>query len=338
MLYIGLDLHWMVSVLCILNEGGQEIQMKTIRGRWDILLEELRKIKESFTICYEASYGYGYLYDQLHKMKNCKKVVVAHPGKIRKSKRKNDRMDARKLAELLFFNRVAQVHVPDIDVRAWRGLIVHRSYLVHERGGLKCQMRALLRANGIVSCKGLWTQKGMSWLEDVSFPTDTDALRRDIILSRIKNTTEVILRAQKELDKIARKHPYVKLAMTMPGVGIRTAEALVAHIDDPSRFKRAKKAGAYFGLIPSLDESAGKGRFGHITREGPAHVRKLLTEAAWMAVRRSDDIKKRFLRIAHNDPARKCIAIVAIAHYIVRVITAMLRTGKPWNSALAIQK
>ena len=60
---------------------------------------------------------------------------------------------------------------------------------------------------------------------------------------------------------------------------------LASHVDDIKRFARLRQVGCYFGLVPCLDSSAGKDRLGHITREGPATVRKLLCEAAWSCVR-----------------------------------------------------
>ena len=58
--------------------------------------------------------------------------------------------------------------------------------------------------------------------------------------------------------------------MTIPGVGVRTAEAFVAHVDDVTRFARTNRVGSYFGLVPCQDASADRNRLGHITKDGPA--------------------------------------------------------------------
>ena len=75
--------------------------------------------------------------------------------------------------------------------------------------------------------------------------------------------------------------------MTVPGVGIRTAEAVVAYLDDSTRFRRSKAVGSYFGLVPSQDSSSDINRLRHITKEGLSTVCKLLTEAAWQSIRRT---------------------------------------------------
>ena len=63
-------------------------------------------------------------------------------------------------------------------------------------------------------------------------------------------------------------------------------------------------------------------------------MRKLLCEAAWQAVRRSATIKQFFDRVTRGDRDRRKIAIVATAHYLSRVMAAMLRSGEAWRESL----
>jgi transposase len=106
-----------------------------------------------------------------------------------------------------------------------------------------------------------------------------------------------------------------------------TAEAVAAFIDDRQRFRHAKAVGRYFGLVPCQDQSGDKNRLGHITREGAPVVRQLVAEAAWQAQRRSPTVRAYFERAQRGDPQRKKIALVATAHYLVRVMWALLRRG-----------
>src|SRR5690348_6190124 len=101
MRYVGLDVHQNRSSLCILDSNGKRVKEFEVRGGWDKLLEAIKEVAKdgSFAICYEASCGYGMLYERLSRL--AAMVKVAHPGRLRlifKSKRKNDRVDARKLA------------------------------------------------------------------------------------------------------------------------------------------------------------------------------------------------------------------------------------------------
>jgi transposase len=154
----------------------------------------------------------------------------------------------------------------------------------------------------------------------------------NILLERLESLTTMIQRVEKSLASYSNHHPGVTLLMTIPGVGIRTAEAVVAYIDCPDRFPKNKSIGRYFGVVPSQNESAGKNRLGHITREGPSTIRGLLIEAAWQGIRRSSRIRTYFERILRGNRERRKIALVATAHYLLRVMLSMLKTGEVWRA------
>jgi transposase len=334
MLYLGLDVHQKQSTLCVRNEDGKELFTQTLRGGWENVFARLRGLNEPFAICYEASCGYGVLYDRLSAL--AQRVVVAHPAGLRalfRNKRKNDRVDARMLCKLLYLDEVPTVHVPAADVRAWRALIEHRQRLIGRNVQVKNQLRALLRGHGLMCPHRLWTKKGLAWLAALGWVSRADAFRRDQLLDELHYLRQQIKRAQHQLGQIAAGHPGVALLRTIPGVGPRTAEAVVAYLDDPRRFQGAAAVGCYFGLVPCQDQSGPKNRLGHITRQGPPTVRKLLTEASWQAIRRSARVKARYRRLLQDDPGRRKIALVAISHFLVRAMWSMLRHQRPWQEA-----
>jgi len=332
--FVGLDVHWKHTNICILDARGKKVKRMTVRGKWPKVAEELRKLRGKLFVCYEASCGYGYLYELFNAV--AQRVVVAHPGQLRlifRSKRKKDRVDAEKLAKLLFLDEVPTVHVPSRNVRAWRQLIEYRIRLVNKRTRAKNSCRALLRSLGIRVPQrlDLWTRRGMRWLHALELPDAMHALRRDMLLEEIEMFNEQIARSEKALKQFSTGNPAVELLMTIPGVGLRTAETVVAYLDDPSRFRRNKLVGAYLGLVPCQDQSGNTNRLGHITREGPASVRRMLCEATWQAIRYSPTTQRYFERIAQGNKDRRKIAIVATAHYLARVMLAMLRTGEAWR-------
>jgi transposase len=332
MLYLGLDVHQRQSTLCVRNEDGKEILTETIRGCWDQVLARLATFTEPFAVCYEASCGYGTLYDRLSAL--AQRVVVAHPGRLRlifKSKRKNDRVDARALCKLLYLDEVPTVHVPSAPNRAWRALIEHRQRLIRRQVQVKNQIRALLRGHGLACPHRLWTQKGLAWLGALNFAVPFDAFRRDQLLEELRHLRAQIRRGEDQLGQVAQSHPGVGLLQTIPGVGPRTAEAVVAYLDDPRRFKNAAAVGCYFGLVPCQDQSGPKNRLGHITRQGPPSVRKLLTEASWHAIRCSGRVKAKYQQLHRDDPDRRKIALVALSHFLVRAMWSMLVHGRAWQ-------
>jgi transposase len=338
MLHVGLDIHSTRISVCVLGETGQVVHRAQVRTIEE-MLAALRGLPDRFEVCYEASCGYGHYHDLLRPL--AARVLVAHPGQLRlifRSKNKNDRNDAERLAKLLYLGETPAVHVPAPVVRAWRELINCRGQLVAKRTRAKNGARALLRSAGVVVPKkpGLWTKKGLAWLRRLELPTASQQLRRDLLLEEIEALTRQVRRVEQELNRQARKTPAVALLRTIPGVGARTAEAVAAFVDDPHRFRNAKAVGRYFGLVPSQDQSGARNRLGHITREGAPVVRQLVAEAAWQAIRRSPTVRAFYERTRREDPQRQKIALVATAHHLVRVMWAMLRQGTAWRESVAV--
>ena len=282
MLHVGLDIHSTRITICALGDRGLVVRRARVRSTEE-MLATLRDLADRFEVCYEASCGYGHYHDLLRPL--AARVLVAHPGHLRlifRSKHKNDRNDAERLAKLLYLGETPAVHVPSADVRAWRELINCRGQLVAKRTRAKNTLRALLRSAGVVVPKkpGLWTKKGLAWLRQLELPTASQRLRRDLLLEEIEALTRQVRRIEQQLNHQAGRSPAVACLRSIPGVGARTAEAVAAFIDDPHRFRDAKAVGRYFGLVPSQDQSGDRNRLGHITREGPAVVRQLVAEAS----------------------------------------------------------
>lgn len=331
---VGIDAHDRMYVMCVLDEHGKTVKEHTVRGGPGEVAAWVKGLGRSARVCYEASLGYGMLHDALTGVGV--QVQVAHPAHLRsiwQSKKKNDRIDAQKLATMLYLDRVPRVHVPSMAVREWRVLIEHRRRLVDKRTATKNGLRALLRSHAIAAPKGrrLWFGPGKTWLSAVEFASPLATLRRDQLLAELEHFDRVIKSAERLLDQIGDKHPGVALLRTMPGVGPRTSEAVVAYVDEPQRFGSTRRAASYFGLVPCLDQSAGVRRLGHITRQGPATVRKLLVEAAWQGVRHSPSLRRMFDRIKGGRKEQTGRALVAVARHMVEVMVAMLKSGQEWK-------
>ena len=133
MFHVGLDIHCTRISICVLSETGQVTRRAQVRGVEE-MLRVLKDLPDRFEVCYEASCGYGHYHDLLRPL--AARVVVAHPGQLRlifRSKSKNDRNDAERLAKLLYLGETPTVHVPAADVRIWRELINCRSQVVAKR-------------------------------------------------------------------------------------------------------------------------------------------------------------------------------------------------------------
>jgi len=333
--FVGLDVHKNSTAVCIVDSNGKIVKEKNISGHSKEVCDFLKQnVVGKFDVVFEACDGYGLWYEKLGKLAN--RVQVAHPNHLKviwNTKRKTDRIDAKKLARLLFMDLIPGVHVPDISVRDWRMLITHRKKLVQKRTAFKNQVRAILRRNHIKAPKNLWSKKNMLWLANVDLPSHGEILQRDMLIDDLEHVNKQVARVEVELDARAARHPGVSLLKTIPQVGNRTAEAVVAWVDDVKRFSRSKQIGAYFGFAVYEDSSGGKRKQGHITCEGPGIIRHLLVETVWRMKRSNKSVQSWFEKYMHGDPRRKNIAAVAAAHKLSRCMFAMLQGGEHWREA-----
>src|SRR3954453_12326518 len=219
MFHVGLDIHSTRITICVLNETGQVVHRSQVRGLEE-MLATLKGLPDRFEVCYEASCGYGHYHDLLRPI--AARVVVAHPGQLRlifRSKDKNDRKDAERLAKLLYPGETPTVHVPSPEVRAWRELINCRGQVIAKRTRAKNAVRALLRGAGVVPPRqpALWTKKGLDWLRQLALPTASQQLRRDLLLEEIETLVRQVRRIEQQLNQQAQHTPAVAQLRSIPG-------------------------------------------------------------------------------------------------------------------------
>lgn len=254
-------------------------------------------------------------------------------------KRKTDRDDALRLARLSVMKQLPTVHVPRSAVRAWRSFISYRHTLVGRRTAIKNNIRSILDRQGMSHPSGRagWTNKAMMRLRDLAIPideVDADVLWRgqlDAELASLEHVESLIARVESKLNEVAKADERVQRLQTIPGVGPRLSELLVAVIDDPHRFKNGKQVGAYAGLLPRQFESGTMSRAGRITGRGNRRLRALLVEVAWLMRRYNGYLRDVFDRVCRNSRTRRKIAVVATARRLLIICWAMLRDGTEWK-------
>jgi transposase len=301
------------------------------------LVKEVKPDRVVIEVCNIA----GWVCDQLRGMGI--EVQVANTSddawRWRKVKKKNDRCDALKVAQLSAVNQLREVHIPTIEVRQWRALIAFRQQLVRRRGKAKKHIRDLLLTGGQILPRGArcWTQLGVGRLQAMAKPLAAVGLNElwrgqlDIELRQLREVQAEIVVVEEKLDAIAAADPRVALLRTIPGVGPRLSEAIVALLDRPERFHKAREVGAYIGMVPKQFDSGESERAGRITRQGSRVVRSLLVEVAWAGLRYNPWVRQTYHRISGGrSRARRCHRRSG-RRLLVRC-WAMLRDGTSWRA------
>lgn len=265
---------------------------------------------------------------------------VNHEGwRWRKVKRKTDRLDALKLAQLCAMNQLPTIYMPERKIRQWRALIQHRHTLISHRVGVKNQIHAILLREGIdmPSGKRAWNQESLRWLKEMAKPlneVDMDQLWRGqlwLVLQELDAIETLIHVMDSKLDAIAENNTNVCRLQTIPGVGPRLSEALVTALDNPRRFNKANQVASYLGLTPRQFESGQQHISGRISKQGNTIVRTLLVEVSWLAIRYNPWLKQIYLRVRRKTSKRNKLAIVAVAKHLLLCCWAMLRDQTDWQ-------
>ena len=339
---LALDLAKNKTVACDYERESGAHRFKTTfstRAGLQQLVAESRPDRVVIEVCSMA----GWVCDLLRELGV--EVQVANTSddawRWRKVKKKNDRCDALKAAQLSAVNQIREVHIPRIDVRQWRALIAFRQSLVRRRGGIKNHIRDLLLREGQILPQGgkCWTQKGVAWLEAMAQPLREAGMHElwrgelAIELRQFRAVQEEIEVAEEKLDAIGAADPRVQLLRTIPGVGPRLSEAIVALLDRPERFRKSSEVSAYIGMVPKELDSGETQRRGKITRHGSRLVRSLLVEVAWAGLRHNPWVRETYQRISGGKKSRKKIAIVAVGRRLLVRCWAMLRDGTTWRGS-----
>jgi transposase len=264
------------------------------------------------------------------------RVVVANTSDVRAishARVKSDRFDARTLAELGAAGMLCPVWVPDRETQALRRRIARRSALVRQRTAAKNEVHAVLARCllGRGEVADLFGVAGRAWLGAQELP-DEELETVAGCLRQIDFFDQEIAQLDKKLAASAVASEDGRRLMTIPGVGVGTAVALIAAIGDISRFESPEKLVAYLGLDPKLHQSGeGTPKPGRISKRGDSHARAMLVEAAWSAIRSPGPLRAFGERIrARKGPQ---IAAVAIARKLAVLAWQLLTKGEDYAYA-----
>ncbi|MHC4643696.1 MAG: IS110 family RNA-guided transposase [Planctomycetota bacterium] len=337
---LALDLGKSKTVVCFYDSKNGKHKfgkVKTTPKKIHDLLVEYSPGRVVFEICSAA----GWVYDIAKALGF--EVEAANPNtqawRWKNVKRKNDRDDALKLAQLSAMDQLPMVHIPKTTVRQKRGLIQYRQRLVSRVVQIKNSIRSILDGQGYLMAPGKngWSKKSLAGLRQMALSMEEcgfDNLWRgqlrvelDMLQAAEKCLAEVTLK----LDKLAKGDKQIQLLQTAAGVGPRLAEAIAAFIDEPKRFKSGKQVGCYAGLTPKQYQSGSMDRQGHISGQGNKLLRALLVEVSWLGLRHNSWIRETYERLLRGSPSRKKIAITAVARKLLVRCWAMLRDERPWR-------
>ena len=318
--FVGIDVHVKSWSLCFFSDG-EVVEKMTIHAKYPILFHLLKtRYGDSRIIhlVYEAGFSGFWLYRRLQK--DGYDCIVTSPNRIPKSnnKIKTDKRDAEKLARFHASGHLKAIAVPLPQIESQRRLLRQRGRVVKKQTRQKNEIKSFLFLHDISkpsTIRNCWTKAYIKWLKELHFEFESDTfLMAQMLehLSRIRQELAQLLRYLKELSRhVCYKDSYRRITK-LKGVGLITAMTFLLELFDLDRFRSIKDFSSYLGLTPSQHSSGEHVHLGHISREGNVHLRRVLIESAWTAIRHDPHLRDKYNRIkAKGTNGNKAIVAVA---------------------------
>ena len=255
------------------------------------------------------------------------KVAIANPKQVRliaHARIKTGVIDAGVLARLYASGFLPEVWMPDEETQALRRQVTRRNQIVRQRSRLKCIIQSILHAHLAPPCPhaDMLGGKGKSWLKAQWLPED-ERLAVDRHVREIERLGDDLKVVERDLAQHALASSDITRLMTIPGIDMVIAVAILSAIGDVSRFATPQKLVSYLGLNPSVRQSGpGPAYQGRITKQGRCHTRGMLVEAAWAAVRAPGPLRAFFLRLSVRRGQH--VAAVAVARKLTIIAWHLL--------------
>ncbi len=284
--YIGMDIHKKIIAYYIKREDGQIVNRGKIVANRVALREWALKLRQPWIGAMEATMFTGWIYDFLKPY--ALELKVAHPEMLKAitaSKKKNDKEDAEKIADLLRCNLLPECYMASEKIRELRRILRYRNLVVREAVKMKNKISGLLMEVGaIYSKKHLHGKRYFADLLEKVEDVPDSVIN---LLSLSRTNLEMFDQVQKRLINVLHNHSEIRdrvqRLMSIPGIGEITALTWVLEIGDSGRFNKTGQAISYCGLCSAQKESAGKSYRGPISKQRNKHLQTILIEAAKLA-------------------------------------------------------
>ncbi|WP_072384170.1 IS110 family transposase [Novosphingobium sp. NDB2Meth1] len=246
---------------------------------------------------------------------------------------KNDAADAEAICEAM--TRPTMRFVPIKHKQQQEVLVIHRvrEMLIRQRTQVINAIRGHLAEFGIVGPNRAHNIGLLTTLveddEDARLPPVARHALKFLVL-QLRQTKAKLEQIDTELVKLAAQIAECRRLMSIPGVGVVTATALVASMRDPQDFKSGRHFAAWLGLVPRQNSTGGVDKLGGISKRGDGYLRRLLIHGSRSVMRWRGRSWLWLARLRDRRPAN--VATVAIANKTARVVWALLRYGGTYDN------
>ena len=311
-IYIGVDFHARQQTICYLTTESGELVFHELKHQSKA---EVRAFYAQFAgqviVGLEAS-GYSPWFERLLEELGCE-VWLGNATEIRRRARwrhKNDRRDAELILELMLHDEFPRLYVPPLQSREVLRMLRYRHKLVKIRTMGKNSLQALALQSGLAKGSHLFTKVGQQELR-AAVMSPAMQWQRDQWLQLLESLNQRMMETMFWLKQQSLDDARIARLRSHPGIGLLTSLCLVHSLEPVTRFRNQRKVVAYAGLEPLERSSAERIRFLGISKAGSRILRYLLVEAAHVAVRKDEELKRFYQRLAERRGRAKAMTAAA---------------------------
>ena len=319
-IFIGIDVHkkrWQIAI------RNKENLLKTFSMDPEAmqLVNYMQKNYPDgiYHSVYEAGFcGFG-IHEELVKAGFTN--IVVSPGDVpitnKEKSYKDDTVDCIKLARELANRTLKGIYVPDKYHQELRSLVRRREDLSVRQSRIKQKIKSCLMFYGIETPDELkyWSGHYINWLKTVQLKYTAGNEAFSILLEELSFTKNLISKTLHSLRKEYRSNEKVKetidILTTVPGIGFITAITLYTEIIDIGRFNKLDQLPSFVGLVPSVSASGDKERTRGLTNRHNSHLRNLIIEAAWVAMKNDPALTMCYMELKKRMISQKAIIRIA---------------------------
>ncbi len=250
---------------------------------------------------------------------------------------KNDAADAEAICEAMSRPGMRYVPIKTTDQQALLGLHTYRDLLIKQQTMCVNSLRSFLAEFGVVTAQSIYQIPELlsAGRDDSTLPALAKA-RLDVDAAVIATLAKGIADLDRQIAQVHASNPVSQLLDEVPGIGVLTASAVVAHVPDATYFQSGRDFSAWLGLTPREHSSGGKTKLGAISKRGNPYLRKLLVLAATSLLRvqsrRTGALAEWVAALLARKPAR--LVTVALANRLARTLWAMMKTGEAFREEI----
>jgi transposase len=304
--YVGMDVHKATIVIAVLDANGKVVSQSIIETSTQAVRGFLKSLRGEIHITFEEGNHAAWLYDVVKPL--VKHLVVCNPkhNHLLKQGSKNDRIDARKLADLLRVNALKPVYHGEHGTRTLKELVRCYEGVVKDLSRVQNRLKALYNSQAIPNRGGeLYHQsKRESWIQKQE---NAGRKMRAELLFRQMDELKVLKRAaRKAMIAESRRHEAQSILSQVPELGLVRVAQIIATVDSPFRFRTKRPFWAYLGLAVETRSSAD-----HELTNGRVSRRKVKIETRGL----NEDYNRRLKSVFKSAATHACSCGVYKEYY-----------------------